>query len=760
MSGKRWSARAWRGVVLSPVLLLVACRSFAQAQDVEANPAGRRAVRGRAVDVAKLNESPSLAALRAWEEQALASTAPDAAGSAATQPEPPEWLRGMALGDLPVRWDRRVVEYLRFYKDEPRGRSLMRSWLEDQGKFGAMIERVLVKHGLPRDLLCVALIESSFWPGETSRVGAAGLWQFMPEGGTIYGLEQDFWLDERRDPEKSTEAAALYLDDLHTRFGSWDLALAAYNAGYNGVLRAIARFNSNDFWALLEHEAALPWESTIYVPKAQACAVIQHNRERFGFADVQARPRWEGRNVTVPPGTSLATLARELGVEESALATLNPELRRGRTPPDRVDAVRIPRAAALTPEVMARLEKDAAGRAVWVVRRGETLDEVAALHGISAQKLLRDNGVRSADEVTPEVPLLVPRLRDEERVALARALARKRAQAPLLVALPPAGLAARGDGRVFYRVQKGDELGQVARALGTSSKELVRLNGLDPGAALQPRMVLAAVAPKVDRTRVSVMEESDVHVVEVGGAEHVELLLRERGKKRLAIKAAAGDSMKSLAARYDLSPGSLARINKINPSAKLRAGQDIIVYVDAVAWEREQAAAREREAERVRVARAAERKAADKKAADRKAAGKEVADKKAVGKEAVGKKAAGKEVAGKKADDEKVADKKAVDKKAAGKEAADKKADDEKVADKKADDEKAADKKADDEKAADEKAADEKAADKKAADKKAADKKAADKKAADEKAADEAASDRPPGDQQAADNQAAAAGAQ
>ena len=111
------------------------------------------------------------------------------------------------------------------------------------------------------------MIESGFDPLDHSHAGAVGLWQFMPEGGRIYGLRIDYWIDERRNPEKATDAFMHYIGDLKERFGAWPLTLAAFNAGYGAVLRAMQKYNTNDYWELCRHEDGLPWETTLYVPE-------------------------------------------------------------------------------------------------------------------------------------------------------------------------------------------------------------------------------------------------------------------------------------------------------------------------------------------------------------------------------------------------------------------------------------------------------------------------------------------------------------
>ena len=187
------------------------------------------------------------------------------------------------------------------------------------------------------------MVESGFDTGARSRVGAGGIWQFMPGAARAYGLEVSYWVDARRDPERAVDAAARYLKDLYVRFGSWYLVFAAYNAGYGAVLRSITTYNTNDFWELGRHESGLPWESTLYVPKILAAAIVGHNLAAFGLADVTPDAPFDYEEVDVPAGTSLATVARAAGTKPEVLEALNPDLVRTRTPPDRGAAkVRLP----------------------------------------------------------------------------------------------------------------------------------------------------------------------------------------------------------------------------------------------------------------------------------------------------------------------------------------------------------------------------------------------------------------------------------
>src|SRR5205085_4560564 len=200
-----------------------------------------------------------------------------------------------------------------YFKNDPKGRAVMANWLRRAARYRELFDAAFVRQGLPRDLICVAMVESSFDNGARSRVGAGGIWQFMPGAARAYGLEVSYWTDARRDPERAMEAAARYLKDLYVRFGSWYLVFAAYNAGYGAVLRSITNYNCNDYWELIKHESGLPWESSLYVPKILAAAIVGRNQAAFGFTDVTPDPPFAYEEVDVAAGKPLATVARAAG---------------------------------------------------------------------------------------------------------------------------------------------------------------------------------------------------------------------------------------------------------------------------------------------------------------------------------------------------------------------------------------------------------------------------------------------------------------
>ena len=212
------------------------------------------------------------------------------------------WLEHLEMPDLPVRWDERVVRYLEFFRDDPRGHATFANLYRHSGRWRDMMRRALRRKSLPTDLVWVSMIESGFDATAHSTAGAAGLWQLMPETAKIYGLAFDRWLDQRMSATLATDAAADMLGDLHRRFGGWELALAGFNMGYAGLASVLKRFNTNDFWSLSRTEGALPWETTLYVPKVFAAAVVAHNLAAFGFARPRRRSSRGDRRGQRPAG--------------------------------------------------------------------------------------------------------------------------------------------------------------------------------------------------------------------------------------------------------------------------------------------------------------------------------------------------------------------------------------------------------------------------------------------------------------------------
>lgn len=319
-------------------------------------------------------------------------------------------MRALALPDLPLRWSPRVTRYLEQYKNEPRARETIRGWVRRFPTYRTSIETALVREQLPLGLAFVAMIESGFSASALSSRGAGGFWQFRPNVARGYGMEVSFWVDERRDLEKSSAAAAKYLADLYQRFGSWELALAGYNAGVFAVLDSIVRYNTNDYATLCQVESGLPWETTEYVPKVMAVAIVEKNHQIFDVDEPRPPLPLAFAAITVPPAVSFDQLAARLHVSAADLAGWNPIFARRRTPADRGPVeLHVPvETAARVTKALADLRPD--NLLPVAVNPGETLIRIAKARKVSAARLRLINAVTDDAEVAPGTVILVPRL--------------------------------------------------------------------------------------------------------------------------------------------------------------------------------------------------------------------------------------------------------------------------------------------------------------------------------------------------------------
>ena len=295
-------------------------------------------------------------------------------------------------------------------------REVVSRWVNRSARYLGMVRDVMRKRGLPEELAFTAMIESGYNPDAVSHAGAKGMWQFMAPTARRYGLRVDQWVDERLDPEKSTVAAAAYLRDLYTLFGSWPLAQAAYNAGEVKVARAIRVTGSNDFWTLARTNH-LRRETKEFVPQIHAATVIGRDPERFGF-EFEDRPAPATETISVPPATDLRRLAVTAGIPYDSLRAMNSVLVRGVTPPGARYDLKIPVGArdgvlvALAPRRApvavaaakprtARAGRDSSSGDVHIVRPRETVSAIAKLYGVSVGDVVRWNRLERQDSIRP-----------------------------------------------------------------------------------------------------------------------------------------------------------------------------------------------------------------------------------------------------------------------------------------------------------------------------------------------------------------------
>ncbi|HEY6911036.1 MAG TPA: LysM peptidoglycan-binding domain-containing protein [Myxococcales bacterium] len=380
--------------------------------------------------------------------------------------------------DIPVELNDAVVAYIRFFQTD--AREHFSKWLSRSTRYVPMMRSVLEHEGVPLDLVYLSMIESGFSAYATSFARAAGPWQFVVGTSRRYGLLSDFWVDERRDPYKSTVAAAKYLKVLKERYhGNWYLAWAGYNAGEGKIDRAIRAEKTTDFWRMMGKGRTLRAETKHYVPKLIAAALIAKHPERFGF-HVEYEQPVETESVQVPDATDLHVLAKAAGISFEEFHDLNPELRRFCTPPGGW-TIKLPKGTkdAFVANYAQLDAKDRLSFTEHKVEKGEPIGKIARAYGVSEAAILRTNGIKSYRQIKPGRMLVIPmsssahgllagsQLEDGRR----RGRAARNAAATMVSVQPPAGGA-------FYKVRRGDTLWNIAEKFSTTVEKLRKLNGL------------------------------------------------------------------------------------------------------------------------------------------------------------------------------------------------------------------------------------------------------------------------------------------
>lgn len=322
--------------------------------------------------------------------------------------------------DIPVVRNEKVELWLDYFQG--RGRKWMNIWLERSGKYVPFMRKILRDHDLPEDLVNLAMIESGFSSRAYSRARAVGPWQFMKATGKLYGLQADFWVDERRDPKKSTIAAAQHLKDLYDQFQSWKLAAAAYNAGPGKVQRAIRRYKTEDFWELTKGRYLRP-ETRHYVPKMIAAALIAKEPEKYGFMNIQYESPLEYDKVIVKFPVNLFTLAEKTQTSLEDLMAINPELNHPVTPPGISEyELRVPtgKSDQFLTALNSFTDEDRRNYTAHRIRRGDTLGRLAAIYNVKEKEILKANSLKTSRDLRQGRDILIPRILDQQLADLGK----------------------------------------------------------------------------------------------------------------------------------------------------------------------------------------------------------------------------------------------------------------------------------------------------------------------------------------------------
>lgn len=376
-----------------------------------------------------------------------------------------------AAASIPIPEHRAINSAVRLFSEDMK--ESIQTSLTRSARYKNLIDKALADQKLPKGLAYLPVIESAYLPKLTSRVGAHGIWQFMPETAREYGLRVDWWVDERADPERSTRAAAAYLGDLYRMFNDWGLALAAYNCGPGRVKRTLDDAGATTFWELFD-AGLLPKETRGYVPTFFATLRIASDPSTYGF-ELGKPGDVDEKHVDVKGPVSLAYIAEAIGVDEDVLEDLNPALRRGVVPPGHA-SVRVPakKAEVLLARADSLRDDDAYVKfCSFRLRDGDTLKKLARRIGAKPETLLAMNNLDANDRVGAGDSIYLP-VRASELTALL----------------------SHNNDEIFYAVRKGDTLYSIAKRNGLSVSELREINELSKNAILHVGMKLRVGSPR------------------------------------------------------------------------------------------------------------------------------------------------------------------------------------------------------------------------------------------------------------------------
>ncbi|MDA0190948.1 MAG: LysM peptidoglycan-binding domain-containing protein [Proteobacteria bacterium] len=453
-----------------------------------------------------------------------------------------------------------VLHHQQWYMNRP---DYLRRMVERSSRYLHHIVEEIEKRGMPTELALLPMVESAYNPMAYSRSHASGLWQFIPSTGKNFNLEQNWWIDERRDIVASTAAALDYLQTIYEMHGDWQLALASYNWGEGAVGRAIAKNRAKglptDYPSL-----TMPNETKNYVPKLQALKNIFGSPRllaEIGLEPIPNRPYFG--TVTLTPRIDVKVAARLAEMPVDEFVALNPAHNR-------------PVIGAETPLVlpagkvetfMSNLESHQSSDqplSTWqtyTLRNGERLEQVAPRFGMTVANLKEVNGIKGRIKVKPGITLLVP-ARDGEAAE---------SPAPAVPRLPAADPEPPAAGKT-HTVRAGETLYAVARRYGTSVAELRRLNQLrSDRLSAGMRLTVAARAPDATPVRVTAAPAAS----DKGSATAAKG--KAAGKPRVArYKVRRGDTLASIARQFNVDTDDLMRWNRVSPK-KLQPGQVLTI---------------------------------------------------------------------------------------------------------------------------------------------------------------------------------------
>jgi len=402
----------------------------------------------------------------------------------------------------------RVSKWLEYFMGP--GHKTFQKWLDQGEPYRPLIEETLARYDLPPELYYLAMIESGFNPRIKSSAGAVGPWQFIRGTGRRYGLTIDYWVDERRDFVRSTEAAGQYLSHLHGIFQDWSLAMAGYNSGEFRVMAAMRRAGSRNFWDL-----RLPSQTRDYVPKMMAATLIGRDPQAHGFKPPEAGDPFRYEDLSIDRAVDLSFISKKGNIKLDRIKSMNPQLLRWCTPPDHgAYAIHVPpgKTRRVTLALADLPKGDQISFRRHKVKRGETLYDIAKGYGTTVQAIMRQNGIRNARRLRAGSNLVIPLKADAPYSPHGGSSVLAAAEKNLPGIAVPDGMA-----KDFYTVRRGDNLSIIGKNLDVSMADLLAWNGLSKNSTIYPLQVLQFLRPsRSGDARAAADPVKRVHVVRKG----------------------------------------------------------------------------------------------------------------------------------------------------------------------------------------------------------------------------------------------------
>ncbi len=450
--------------------------------------------------------------------------------------------------DLPLVINDEVARYISYFST--RGRDTLEHALVRSGRYRAMILHTLREEGVPQDLIYLAQAESGFHPLALSRAGARGMWQFMAGRASGYGLERNWWVDDRQDPVKSTRAAARHLKDLYHQFGDWYLAMAAYNSGPGTVQSAVQRTGYADFWELYRR-GVLPKETRNYVPIIVAVTIMAKNPAQYGLDHLDLDQPLAVDRVEINHPVDLRLVAECVDTNVATLQELNPSLLRMTTPKDGTFSLALPAGtAAGFQQAIAAIPNDM--RVWWryhKVEKGETLARIARQYHTTSSAIAEVNNLRDG-ELSADSKLIIP-VNPGHRVAGEQ------------------GTVVYSKRAVRYRVRRGDTLNSIADDFGVPVAKIRQWNRLR-GNQVRAGRTLRIYRPL---TGESALKQTLASRKSRSKSKHT-AKLHAHVEHRVTHKVKPGETLYSIASQYNTSVSALRRDNRVSI---LKAGDVLII---------------------------------------------------------------------------------------------------------------------------------------------------------------------------------------